>query len=47
MSTLLIAFVIFGIIDLILVGTTCINVVLLVRKILKGELKINFTERGK
>jgi hypothetical protein len=47
MNKLLVAFVIFGIIDLILVGTTCINVVLLVRKILRGELKINFTERGK
>ena len=52
---LYIACVIFFIIDLSLVGTTCIAVSLLVRKMMKGEIKIriaedkkrNFIEMGK
>lgn len=54
---LLIAFVIFGIIDLTLVGTTCICVMLLVRKVMLGKVEIkignvtkrldrNFIEKG-
>ena len=40
MDKLLIAFVIFGIIDLTLVGTTCICVMLLVRKVMLGKVEI-------
>jgi len=37
---LLIAFIIFGVIDLILVGTTCVSVCLLVRKVMRGKVEI-------
>lgn len=40
MDKLLIAFIIFGIIDLTFVGTTTYFVVKLVKKMLQGEVKI-------
>lgn len=39
------AFIIFGIIDLTLVGTTCICVMLLVRKVLLGKVEIKIADR--
>jgi hypothetical protein len=40
MSVLTIAFIVFGIIDLTLVGTTCVAVILLVRKVMLGKVEI-------
>jgi len=48
MDKLLIAFTIFGIIDLVLVGTTCVCVMLLVKKVMSGRVEIkigNLTKR--
>ena len=39
-DTLTAAFIIFGLIDLTLVGTTCVAVVLLVRKVMLGRVEI-------
>ena len=57
MNPLLIVFTIFAVIDLILVGTTSICVMILVRKVLMGKVEIkianktvrldrDFTEKG-
>jgi Na+-transporting NADH:ubiquinone oxidoreductase subunit NqrF len=40
MSVLTIAFIVFGVIDLTLVGTTCVAVILLVRKVMLGKVEI-------
>jgi hypothetical protein len=42
---LLIAFTIFAVIDLTLVGTTCVTVILLVRKIMSGKLEIKIADK--
>ena len=42
---LTIAFIIFGLIDLTLVGTTCIAVVLLVRKVMLGKVEIKIANK--
>ena len=45
---LTLAFIIFGVIDLTLVGTTCVSVMLLVRKVMMGKVEIkigNVTKR--
>ena len=39
-NPLFVAFVIFAVIDLMLVGTTSVCVMFLVRKIMRGEVKI-------
>jgi hypothetical protein len=45
MDKLLLAFCVFGVIDLVLVGTTCISVILLVRKIMLGRVEIKIMDR--
>jgi len=45
MDKLLVAFCIFGVIDLTLVGTTCICVMLLVRKVILGKVEIKIADR--
>ena len=45
MDKLLIAFCVFGVIDLVLVGTTCISVILLVRKIMLGRVEIKIFDK--
>jgi len=42
---LLIAFIIFGIIDLTLVGITCVCVMLLVRKVMLGKVEIKIADK--
>jgi hypothetical protein len=44
-NALLIIFTIFAVIDLALVGTTCIAVCLLVRKILLGKIEIKIADK--
>ena len=46
MDKLYFAFIVFGTIDLLLVGTTCVFVVMLVRKILKKEIAIDIRKVG-
>jgi hypothetical protein len=41
------AFIIFGLVDLTLVGTTCIAVVLLVRKVMLGKVEIKIAGKTK
>ena len=45
MEKLLIAFIIFGIIDLALVATTCVSVCLLVRKVFMGRVEIKISDK--
>ena len=45
MDKLLIAFIIFGIIDLSLVATTCVCLMLLVRKVLTGKVEIKIADK--
>lgn len=47
MSILTIAFIVFGLIDLLLVGTTCLAVVLLVRKVMLGKVEIKINGKTK
>ena len=42
---LLIAFIIFGIIDLTLVATTCVCVMFLVRKVMLGKVEIKIADK--
>jgi len=44
-DSLLIAFIIFGIIDLTLVATTCVCVMLLVRKVMLGKVEIKIVDK--
>jgi hypothetical protein len=44
-NLLLTAFTIFAIIDLTLVGTTCICVMILVRKVLMGKVEIKIADK--
>lgn len=44
-NALLVVFTIFAIIDLTLVGTTCICVMLLVRKVMLGKVEIKIADR--
>jgi Na+-transporting NADH:ubiquinone oxidoreductase subunit NqrF len=44
-DTLTMAFIIFGVIDLTLVGTTCIAVILLVRKVMLGKVEIKIADK--
>ena len=41
---LLVAFIIFAAIDLTLVGSTCVGVILLVRKLINGEIEIKIAD---
>ena len=43
-DSLLVAFTIFAIIDLTLVGTTCVCVMLLVKKLITGEIEIKISD---
>jgi len=45
MNPLLIVFTIFAVIDLILVGTTSICVMILVRKVLLGKVEIKIADK--
>jgi hypothetical protein len=45
MSILTVAFIVFGIIDLTLVGITCVCVTLLVRKVMLGKVEIKIADR--
>lgn len=45
MDKLLLAFCVFGVIDLVLVGTTCLSVILLVRKIMLGRVEIKIMDK--
>jgi len=45
MDKLLIAFIIFGTIDLTLVATTCVCLMLLVRKVLTGKVEIKIADK--
>jgi hypothetical protein len=45
MNTLTLAFIIFGIVDLTLVGMTSICVMILVRKVLLGKVEIKIADR--
>jgi hypothetical protein len=45
MNPLLIVFIIFAVIDLILVGTTSICVMILVRKVLMGKVEIKIADK--
>lgn len=45
MDKLLVAFCIFGVIDLTLVATTCVCVMLLVRKVILGKVEIKIADR--
>jgi hypothetical protein len=45
MNPLLIVFTIFAVIDLILVGTTSICVMILVRKVLMGKVEIKIADK--
>ena len=44
-NPLLTVFTIFAVIDLVLVGTTCIGVILLVRKVLLGKVEIKIADK--
>ena len=46
-DTLTLAFIVFGLIDLTLVGTTCMAVVLLVRKVMLGKVEIKIAGKTK
>lgn len=46
-DTLTTAFIAFGLIDLTLVGTTCLAVVLLVRKVMIGKVEIKIAGKTK
>lgn len=46
-DTLTTAFIVFGLIDLTLVGTTCLAVVLLVRKVMSGKIEIKIAGKTK
>lgn len=46
-DSLLIVFTIFAVIDLTLVGTTCVCVMLLVRKVMLGKIEIKIGEKTK
>jgi len=45
MNTLTQAFIVFGIIDLLLVGTTCVHVILLVKKVMDGKVEIKIADK--
>lgn len=44
-DSLLVAFTIFAIIDLTLVGTTCVSLILLVKQLLKGKIEIKIADK--
>lgn len=44
-DSLLKAFIIFGVIDLTLVGTTCLCVIALVRKVMLGKVEIRIIDK--
>jgi hypothetical protein len=44
-NSLLIVFIIFAVIDLTLVATTCLCVMLLVRKVLLGKVEIKIADK--
>ena len=44
-NPLLIAFTIFAVIDLSLVATTCIFVILLVKKLIRGKIEIKIADK--
>ena len=45
MNLLLIVFTVFAVIDLTLVGTTCVCVCLLVRKVMMGKVEIKIADK--
>ena len=45
MNALLVVFTIFAVIDLLLVGTTCVCVMLLVRKVMLGRVEIKIANK--